>query len=1083
MKKLALLLVLFGPIGLRAQQTATSQISGVVTDPSGSAVPNAEIKVTQTETDFTRTLISGPDGAYTIPNLPVGPYRLQVTASGFSVYVQSGIILQVNSNPVINPALRVGAVSEQVQVSAEVAMTETHENSISQVIDQRRIEDLPLNGRNPTQLVLLSGGAANGSFTGSSLNGSKNYSTQSVTFSVAGGQLDAVNYVMDGGDNNDAFSNVNLPFPFPDALQEFSVQTNALPARYGLHSGAVVNLVTKSGSNAIHGDLFEFLRNGDLNARNFFAPVHDALKRNQFGGTAGGPILRDRLFFFGGYQGTRTRTDPPTTQGIVPNLAMLSGDFTTALSTTCRSAPLTLTGFANDHIPVSQFNQQALNLLTYIPLSNDPCGRITYGIPNNSAEDQYIGRIDFNQSERHSIFSRYFISDYRNPAVFDGKNALTTTKPGVAPRSQSFTVGDTYSLTPTTISAFHATFNRLRIFRGPADNLISPNTVGINISQYVPNFIYLQVNNFFTLGCGTCSPGFFNTNTLPQIAEDVDLIRGAHQISFGVNYIHVQLNSLSNNIANGQYTFNSSITGYGLADFLLGQPSAFTQSNPQRQNNRYNYLGLYVQDAWRVSRRLSINAGLRWEPYFPAYDRYGRGSHFELSDFLAGKRSSVFVNGPAGESFYGDPSFPRGDANSHWPNFGPRLGVVIDPAGDGRQTIRASYGILYNTPETYYNIRFVSAPPYGNQINIPNPAGGLTNPYQGFQGGNPFPQVFPPPKDVAFPPFGVYVNIPLNVKPTYVQLWNVSYQRQLTGNWLVSANYLGSKTTHLWLATEANPAAYLGPSSTTGNTNQRRVLYLIDPAKGGLYGTMGQTDDGANSHYNGLLVSLQHRFSHNFTSLTNYTYSHCIGDGDFTGELTGPLYQNPNNRAGDRGNCGFDRRQIFNHSLVVSSPRFPNKLAQRLAGNWQLSGILSVSTGEFFNVLTGTDRSLTGVNLDRPNVVGNYQLSNASFNHWFNPGAFQANALGSFGNAGHNIMLGPKTVNFDMGLVREFGVREAMRLEFRGEAFNVINHANMDMTIPSSGTNLHNQVSDPLFGSITGAADPRILQLALKLKF
>ena len=484
-----------------------------------------------------------------------------------------------------------------------------------------------------------------------------------------------------------------------------------------------------------------------------------------------------------------------------------------------------------------------------------------------------------------------------------------------------------------------------------------------------------------------------------------------------------------------------------------------------------------------MSRRLSINAGLRWEPYFPAYDRYGRGSHFELSDFLAGKRSSVFVNGPAGESFYGDPSFPRGDANSHWPNFGPRLGVVIDPAGDGRQTIRASYGILYNTPETYYNIRFVSAPPYGNQINIPNPAGGLTNPYQGFQGGNPFPQVFPPPKDVAFPPFGVYVNIPLNVKPTYVQLWNVSYQRQLTGNWLVSANYLGSKTTHLWLATEANPAAYLGPSSTTGNTNQRRVLYLIDPAKGGLYGTMGQTDDGANSHYNGLLVSLQHRFSHNFTSLTNYTYSHCIGDGDFTGELTGPLYQNPNNRAGDRGNCGFDRRQIFNHSLVVSSPRFPNKLAQRLAGNWQLSGILSVSTGEFFNVLTGTDRSLTGVNLDRPNVVGNYQLSNASFNHWFNPGAFQANALGSFGNAGHNIMLGPKTVNFDMGLVREFGVREAMRLEFRGEAFNVINHANMDMTIPSSGTNLHNQVSDPLFGSITGAADPRILQLALKLKF
>jgi hypothetical protein len=1081
MKKRVLLLAVFSCLGiLRAQQTATSQVSGVVQDPSSSAVPNAEVRMIQTDTEFSRTVMSGPDGAYTIPNLPVGPYRMEVKAAGFSVYVQSGIVLQVASNPVINPRLQVGAVSEQVQVTAEVTMTETHENAISQVIDQRRIEDLPLNGRNPTQLVLLSGGASNGSFTGSSLNGSKNYSTQSVTFSVAGGQLDAVNYVMDGGDNNDAFSNVNLPFPFPDALQEFSVQTNALPARYGMHSGAVVNLVTRSGTNGLHGDVFEFLRNGALNARNFFAPVHDALKRNQFGAAVGGPIMRDKLFFFGGYQGTRTKTDPPSTISFVPNQTMLNGDFSTLMSSACRSTPATLIGFPDNHIPISRFNQQALNLTKYLPVSNSPCGQLTYGIPNNSAEDQFIAKIDFNQSSKHSIFGRYFVSDYRNPAIFDGKNILTTTKPGVAPRSQSLTVGDTYSINPTTISAFHATFTRLRIDRGPAANLINPQTVGINIPLYVQNFIYMDVTNLFSMGCGTCTPGFFNTNTLPQIAEDIDVIRGAHQISFGVNYLHGQLNSLSNNIANGQYTFNGQNTNNGLSDFLLGVPSAFTQSNPQRQNNRSNYWGLYVQDAWHVTRRLSVNAGLRWEPYFPAYDRYGRGSQFDMGRFLANQRSTAFPNGPAGEIFNGDSGFLPGNTNTRWNNFAPRLGIVFDPAGNGKQTIRASYGLLYNTPQTYYNIRFVSAPPYGNQLNIPNPAGGLTSPYQGFPGGAPFPQVFPPPKDVAFTPAGVYVDIPPNIHNTYMQQWNLSYQRQLTGNWLVTANYLGSKTTHLWLAKELNPAIYLGPSSTTGNTNQRRVLYLTDAAKGAAYATIGQTDDGANAHYNGVLLSVQHRFSHNFTSLTNYTYSHCIGDGDFTGELTGPLYQNPNNRAADRGNCGFDRRHIFNNSLVVTSPRFGNKMVQHLAGDWQVSGILSVSTGEFFNILTGTDRSLTGVGLDRPNVVGNYQLSNASFNRWFNPTAFQANPLGTFGNAGHNIMLGPKTVNVDMGVVRQFPLRERLKLEFRGEAFNIINHANMDMSTTGS---LHNRISDGIFGSITGAADPRILQFALKLHF
>ena len=546
-----------------------------------------------------------------------------------------------------------------------------------------------------------------------------------------------------------------------------------------------------------------------------------------------------------------------------------------------------------------------------------------------------------------------------------------------------------------------------------------------------------------------------------------------------MNYIHLQLNATGNNASNGQFTFNGSNTGYGLSDFLLGQVSAFTQSNPQRQNDRQNYFSLYVQDSWRVNRRLTVNAGLRWEPFFPQWDRYGRGSHFELSDFLANKRSTTFSNGPAGETFHGDPGLPRSNTFQHTANFAPRVGLVIDRGGNGKETIRTSYGIFYDTPEIYYEVRFVSAPPFGNQISIPNPAGGLTNPYQGFPGGNPFPQAFPPPKDVAFPAGGVWINLPLHIKPTYMQQWNLSWQRQLTGNWLVTANYLGNKTSHYWLGRESNPAIY-GPGATTGNTNQRRVLSRIDPVRGTPYATIGETDDGANATYNGLLVSAQHRFSHHFTALANYTLSHCINEGDVNGDLTGPQYQDPGSRRSNRGNCGYDRRHIFNNSVVMTSPKFPSRIAQAVAGDWQLAGILSIQSGAFWTITAGRDNSLTGVNLDRPNLVGNYQPSERTFNRWFDPAAFQANPAGSFGNLGRTSVLGPKTVNCDIGLSRQFPIRESKKLEFRAEAFNVINHANLDTSVTSA---FHTALSDSKLGSITGAADPRILQFALKFIF
>ena len=455
-----------------AQAVANAEVAGVVSDPSGAPIAGAEVRITETEKQTPRTVMSDAQGRYVFPNLPVGPYRLDISVPGFKTYAHTGILLQVGNHITLNATLAIGAMTEHVEVTAGASMVETKDNTISQVIDERRIVDLPLNGRQPTQLILLSGAAL--TTPGGGMTGSKNYYS-STTISVAGGQANGINYLLDGGDHNDSMTNVNMPIPFPDALQEFSVQTSALPARYGLHPGAVVNAVTKSGSNSLHGDLFEFLRNGDLNARNIFAPVHDSLKRNQYGGTLGGRIIADKLFFFGGYQGTRQRSDPPQTIGYVATPAVLGGDFSAITSGNCVAGgvgrtlidPSSNLPFAGNRIPVSRFNPESVKLISgYIPVSNNPCGKITYGIPSTGDEDQFIGRIDWVQNSKHTLYGRYFLAQYTNPPVFDGKNALTTTAPGNWERAQTITLGDTYSLSPTTLNAFHATFSRRRDDRG-----------------------------------------------------------------------------------------------------------------------------------------------------------------------------------------------------------------------------------------------------------------------------------------------------------------------------------------------------------------------------------------------------------------------------------------------------------------------------------------------------------------------------------------------------------------------------------------------------------------------------------------
>ena len=1084
----AVALVLFAvPVPRCAgQAVAFAEVDGVVRDQTGAAIPKAQVTITKTDTGVARTVTTDNEGQYVAPNLPIGPCRIEVAASGFKTFVRSGIILEVGKTVEVDVAMQVGETADSVRVTASAEMVETRENTISQVIDGRRIVDLPLNGRQPTQLILLSGAAVTA--PAGDLAGSKNYFS-STTISVAGGQGQGLNYLLDGAEHIDSFSNVNLPLPFPDALQEFSVQTSSVPARYGQHPGGVINSVTKSGTNRFHGDAFEFLRNGAVNARNFFAATPDSLKRNQFGGTVGGRIIRDKLFFFGGYQGTRNRSNPPTTTSFVPTQAVLNGDFSTIDSGACVSGgkgktlidPLTRNPFAGNQIPISRFNQQSLNLLKYVPLSSDPCGKIIYAVPTTGDENQWIGRVDWAQSAKNSVFVRFYETGYGNPGVYLDNNILTTNRAGNLERAGSATLGDTYTFSGMTLNSFHLSATRRQDDRGTAAGVPTLGSLGVNAYSPLTVGMILTVNNYFSAGCGTCLNSYFDVDSY-QLADDVDIIRGKHQLAFGVDYFSKRLNVLIGQQIDGVPGFTGVFTGDALADFMIGALDSWRQDQNVPTSDRQNVFSLYWQDSIRLSRRLTVNAGLRWAPFLSAWDKFHRNNIFKPDAFASGIQSQVFTNAPPGVFFYGDPGVPSGFVNSKLNVWDPRMGIAWDPDGKGVQSIRIGGAIVHETQQLYGSGG--PALPYTASITFNGPAGGFTNPYGGYPGGNPFPLPSPPPKNIIFPSGVSYsaTSGDQNVLPTYVAQWNVSYQREFPGQWLFTASYLGNKTSHMWITSQINPSIYISgtcgnsPCSTSGNTNQRRLLSIENPTAGAYFGSVTVQDMGANANYNAALFSIQHRFANNFTLLSNYTNSHCIDDWDYLGPTNGTSYQDPYNRAGNRGSCGFDHRHLFTTSLVAVTPARGSGWMRRISSDWKLAPIISARTGDPLTITTGTDNSLSGQGNDRPNVVmTNPYAANRGIALWLNRAAFVANPLGTFGNAGRDIVIGPGNFQLDASLSRTFVAREWMQLEMRFEAFNILNHANFN----DPGTS----ISSSTFGKILGAADPRILQFAMKIYY
>ena len=1090
-------------LGLSLHAQSVSQISGTVRDASGGGVPGAAVTVTQTSTGLTRTAETDANGSYFLPSLPTGPYRMDVKKAGFSTFVQSGIVLQVDTAPTIDPVLNVGAVTESVQVEAAAAMVETNSSGVGQVVNQQQVLELPLNGRQVTQLITLAGGSTTvqSGFgqapTSGNLMSSKNYPNEAL-LSISGGMLNGTTYLLDGGTHNDPFNSLNLPLPFPDAIQEFKVETSALPAEYGQHSAGAVNVVSKSGTNEFHGNAFEFVRNGFFNARDFFAPVNDNLKRNQFGGTLGGPIRKNKLFFFAGYQGTLIRSAPAATPAVVPTASELAGDFR-AYESQCFATPQTLKApFVNNVLPTNLISQQAINMAKNFPIGPEPCGNVTYTQIANQDEHMGLAKIDYQITDKQSFFGRYYVTHSLTPSSFTGTQ-LSVQNAGTDDMVNSVVLGHTYVVSPGALNSFRATVDRVGItkFQIP---IPSPTQLGVqNIYEPLPNYANINITGDFQSAGGFATPGLVNTTTY-QFSDDFSMVKGSHQLKFGANFIRPMQASTFCVYCNGLFTFNGQLLGNSMADFIAGALDSFTQINVSHDNEKWKYFGLYAQDNWKVNRRLTLSYGLRWEPYLNGRLRNNQVSHFDMANFLGNVHSAVYPNAPAGTLYPGDPAFDTGSRPNHttWANLAPRFSLAWDPKGDGKTLIRASWGMFYDMPHTLFYYNYSTEPLWGSSITLINPQGGFANPWQGYPGGNPFPTT--QNSHSTYPTAGYYETVPLDVRNTYVEQWNLTIQREVAHNWLFKAIYLGSNAIHLWTDQELNPAVYVpgtcvagqygltapGLCSTVGNTQARRLLTQLNPSQGPYYGQLEYLDDGGTASYNGLMLSAEHRLSSHFFMLGNYTYSHCISDL-LTTELSGPIYTNPANRRYDRGNCGaVDVRHNFNLSAVVTSPKYSSHAMQLIAGDWQLAPIVGFRTGSFFGITSGVDSALNGIGGQRPNqLLQDPYCANRGYTCWLNAKAFGVPGNGTFANMGVNNLAGPNYFSIDLALSRRFIVKERQNIEIRAEAFNLqnrvnfLNPSNPGLVGNASGSALNSSN----FGKILSDVGPRIMQFAIKYAF
>jgi outer membrane receptor protein involved in Fe transport len=1070
------------------------QFVGIVTDPSGSAIPSATVTVTEVGTGFVRTVNTNNEGYYVIPSLRPSVYNIAVEAQGFRSYHQDGVTLGADQKATVNVRLDVGAITETVKVTGTAVQVDTSTATIKQVVNQEQIIELPLNGRNAAQLTLLVPGAVDSPNGGADQGQTKTF-PGAVTYSTNGSRQNSINYQLDGGNNVDEYTNVNAPFPFPDALQEFSVQTANYSAEYGQNAGGVVNIITKSGTNELHGDVFEFVRNADFNARPFFAKSRDQLKRNQYGGVLGGPVFipklyngKNRTFFFFGYQGTRVRNTSSSSTAIVPTTANLAGDFSALLDAGNPGNPLKKAvnivdptnnqPFAGNRIPTSRFDPASVNVAKMLPQAGGD-GTVFYSKPTSQNFYDVLARVDHSIAASDRLTGRYYAANFYSEPILDLTNLLTY-QDFAAILSQNALIQETHIFRPNLLNDLRINYAREAASRGAASGAPNMTDLGVRNIYQPPNkgVQSISVSGFFSFGDNLKAAFIRNNFTL---ADDIRWVKGDHSLSFGFHGELSRVDIDNDFLRAGTFSFTADYTNYALASFLLGKLRNFRQGAGEFKNNRNKFLGWYIQDNWRVAKRLTLNLGVRYEPYFPWREARGRVEQFRPDAYWAGIRSSQFGNAPPGLLFPGDPGVPENGTDPVFSNFMPRLGFAYDLTGDGKTSLRGGAGSFYETRlNGVFNNRFVDVTPFSPQLTVTDPQGPFSDPLQGLV--NPFPAPFPPPKDAAFPlPVLVITADPTGkYKVPVVYNWNLAVERQVTSDIVARIAYVGSHSSHLMIPLELNPAVYI-PGSSLG-TDARRVFKN--------YQYITEADQSGNANYNSLQLSMEKRFARNFSFSLSYTWSKSLDNVAYNYNATGPSdggsyalpWYFPNSNMLDRGPSDFDHTHRFVASWVWQSPALTqmNAALRTIAGGWQLSGVFQAQSGGPLTVLAGQDRSRTDLGRDRANIDGDPRGPGACKNaapcvDYLNPSSFSLPAIGTFGTLGKGVFRGPGLANVDMGFFKNFPIRERFRFQFRAEFFNLFNRVNLNDPT--------NSVAAGGFGSIRGSRDPRIGQLALKLYF
>mgnify|MGYP001292903428 CR=1 FL=1 len=1077
MRSVAICLALFSGASLLAQ--GTGSISGSVLDPAGAAVPAAKVTLLDVRTNTARQATTDTSGAYIFTPLGPGDYQLDIEAAGFQRYSQKGLRLQVDERLRVDATLKIGALTETVQVTGQGATVNTQDAVLRNVVDSKRMVDLPLNGRNALQLAVLTPGVLP---VRSDVGGSFQPADQ-VFVSVSGSRSNGLNYVMDGGDNMDTYRSVANSFPNPDLLQEFSVQTNSYSAEFGGRAGGVLNVVTRAGANEYHGSMFNFLRNYRLNARNFFAPTHDGLKRNQYGVSFGGPLLipklyngRNKTFFFGGFQKTPVRSAPANLVTQVLRTGQRTGDYSNVFDG--RGNPIIIrdpaasnTPFPGNRIPQNRLDPVFQRFLEQgVPTTSDPTGLLRYQRPNYSNNDEWSLRVDHVLNDKNRLYGRIFREDNTVPNLGVQGNIISFTN-SLIQKATNATLNYTRVISPNLFGEFGTTFNRSWGIRGE----VAPFTWGDLGARLTPaagsrDFILNSVPGYFAIN-------LFGDTTLVrnnfQYKGAFSLIRSRHTLKFGVDIIRRQFNLPHVNVnGNGAFAFGQT-TGDGAADALLGRPSSFTQSDGFRVEVRQTDWVAFLQDDFKINRRVTLNLGVRYEPFRPWTDQWIPGLP-QAAYFVPGSKSRVFTNAPTGILFYGDEGISESLAPRRNMRFAPRLGLAIDPFGDGKSSVRIGYGLFYDTLLTTEQVQQpANQPMFATAITFPFPAS-TSDPYAGRT--SPFPGVAPKPADYPIPvPLG-WNSMDPGFNNPYIQQWNVTLERQILGAAnIIRATYQGSKGTRLPLVYNENTAIYIPGQSTRANFNQRRPYWPNFTAVKVLKSV-------ANSTYNAAIFTFERRFTRDWSVTASYTWSKAIDNAINAGSANSGVINNPYNWNSDRGLADSDRTHAFVASYLWDMPRLKtwHPVFRHILGGWQNNGILSSYSGLTHSIAAGIDQSLTANGADRADVVGDWRMPSGRTKgeqilRWFNPSAFALPREGTFGNSSRNRMRGPGSVNFDWGLFKQIPIFEGHSLQFRSEFFNLFNQANLGL--PNSN------LQSPQFGRINSAGSPRIIQFALKYAF